>query len=169
LPQVPDDTGGLKVISRNAGAPAIDLAQLTLSLSVLDVIPEELARTRQILPLRVDDERLFVATQHPEDRVTLDEISFLCGRRVVAYAAHPDRLRATIAVVYEARRRGAESWSGPRAEDLEGSIDRALRRDAVAPPPPVREPFLGDSGYRRRRRPRASARGRACSSSTTSR
>ena len=148
MPQVPDDTGGLKVISRNAGAPAIDLAQLTLSLSVLDVIPEELARTRQILPLRVDDERLFVATQHPEDRVTLDEISFLCGRRVVAYAAHPDRLRATIAVVYEARRRGAESWSGPRAEDLEGSIDRALRRDAVAPPPPVREPFLGDSGYR---------------------
>jgi DNA-binding response OmpR family regulator len=158
LVKVPDDTGGLKILSRAAGAPAIDLAQVTLSLQVLDVVPEDLARRRQILPLRVDDDRLFVAALAPEDRVTLDELAFLTGRRVVAYAAHPDRLRATIAAAYDARRRGAETWTGPRATHDEAALEAAIRRDAVAPPPPVREPFGADAPYKSSTPPLGSAR-----------
>src|SRR5689334_7415771 len=77
LAKIPNDTDGLKLISREAGVPAVDLTSLTLPLSILDVLTEEVARRLQILPLRMDDERLFVASAHPEDGQTLDQLAFL--------------------------------------------------------------------------------------------
>src|SRR5512143_3539982 len=38
------DTGGLKIIARQTGAPAIDLASLRLPLGVLEVLGEDAAR-----------------------------------------------------------------------------------------------------------------------------
>ena len=140
------DTGGLKLISRETGAPAIDLAALSLPLSVLDVLTEETARGQQILPVRLDAERLFVAMVHPENGDAIDELAFVSGRKVVAYAAHPEQLRATIDAVYLARRRGQLVWHGPRVRDA-GSIDSAIRREATGTPPPMKEPFAPEVVY----------------------
>ena len=160
------DTGGLKLISRETGAPAIDLASLSLPLGVLAVLAEEAARRLQILPVRLEEARLFVAMEHPEDNRTIDELGFLSGRNVVAYAAHPGQLRATIDAVYLARRRGQLVWHGPRVREAgAGSVDDAIRRDAVGTPPPMREPFAADVSYSCAAPPvppKSTARGRAC-------
>jgi CheY-like chemotaxis protein len=149
--KIPDDTGGIKLISREAGAPALDLAALTLPLSLLDILSEELIRGQQVLPVRLEADRLFVASTRPEDRVLHDEIAFLTGRKVVAYAAHPEQLADTIRAVFEARKRGALVWRGPKAARSrppgEGSLDGALRRETLGSTPPVREPFVNDSSY----------------------
>lgn len=164
MKRVPDDTGGLSIISRETGAPAVDLRTLTLPLEVLDVIPEHVARAQEILALRVDDQHIFVATTRPEDRVALDELSFLTGRRVIAYAAHPDQLRATIRDAYEARRRGQAVWRGikaPHEGDGAGTLEASIRKAAESAPPAVREPFFAETSYRSSTPPRGE-RVRAC-------
>src|SRR5262249_35772772 len=69
------DTGGLKLIARETGVPAIDLAALSLPLGVLDVLAEDRARAQQILPLRLDGERLFVAMVNPENTELVDQLA----------------------------------------------------------------------------------------------
>src|SRR5215470_7459304 len=140
------DTGGLKLISRETGVPAIDLAALSLPLGVLAAIPEDRARGQQILPLRIEGERLFVAMVNPENGELVGQLAFVSGRTIVAYAAHPEQLRATIDAVYLARRRGQLVWHGPRVRDA-GSIDSAIRRDATGTPPPMKEPFAPEAVY----------------------
>jgi DNA-binding response OmpR family regulator len=147
LTKVPPDTGGFKIISRETGVPAVDLSSLTMPLSILDVLPEEAAKTLQILPLRVEGDRLFIATVHPEEGRQLDELAFLTGRQVVAYAAHPEQLRATIEAVYQARDRGQLVWHGARAQRFGPShaapspLEDAIRNEPMSTPLPVREPF----------------------------
>ncbi len=165
MSKVSDDTGGLKLISRTSGAPAVDLKALTLPLSLLDVVPEHVIRDQQVLPVRVDADRLFVATTRPEDHMLIDELAFMTGRSVVAYAAHPRQLDETIKAVLEAKRQGAILWRGPNAPRgrgaSEGTLEGALREDAGSSPPPVREPFASEPSYDSRPVP-AVPRSRPC-------
>jgi DNA-binding response OmpR family regulator len=115
LPQIPDNTSGLRLISLETGAPAVDLASLILPLLVLENIDEEVARKAQVLPLRLDRGTLFVAAAEPNNTQTLDEIAFLSGKKIVAYAAHAEKLRDVLDEAYAARRAGAVVWRGPKA------------------------------------------------------
>ena len=100
------------------------------------------------MPVRLDPDRLFVAMVEPENADAVDELAFVSGRKVVAYAAHPEQLRATIDAVYLARRRGQLVWHGPRVRS--GSIDSAITtygREATGTPPPMKEPFAPEVVY----------------------
>ena len=152
LTKVTDDTGGLKVISRASGAPALDLNSISLRLTVLDEIPEHIVRGQQVLPVRVEHDRVFVATTRPEDTILLDELAFMSGKNIVAYAAHPGQLRDTIKAVYHARKSGQVIWRGPKAQVAgpgtnDSGVETALRVEPVTAPPPMREPFLAESSY----------------------
>jgi DNA-binding response OmpR family regulator len=168
LAKHPDNTDGLKLISREAGAPAVDLASLTLALTVLDSVSEEVARRLQVLPLRVDRGHLFLAMADPNGAAAIDEIAFLSGKKVVAYAAHHDHLRLVIDEAYGAKRRGEAVWRGPKAVrqnqaeatpistgPLEeaiasaASFQEALRvpTDVQRATPAMREPFAGEPSY----------------------
>ncbi|MFH0903239.1 MAG: response regulator [Pseudomonadota bacterium] len=165
------DTTGLKVLSQETGAPAIDLTSLTLPLSVLAVVNEDVARRLVVLPLRVDKNHLFVAAADPNDRRIVDDIAFMSGKKVVAYVAPAELLDQAISEAYEARRRGQLYWRGKRArEDKAGNaagnpasnetsetgpdlaqnpIDPLLKQaDLSVTPPAVRKPFSSDIAYR---------------------
>ncbi len=129
----PDNESGLRFISRETGAPAVDLGSLVLPLIVLDNIAEEVARRHQVLPLRVDHGNLFVAVADPNNATGIDEIAFLSGKKIVAYAAHPNHLMQAIDEAYEARRGGNLEWRGPKARG--GQANVGLRRTATARPP----------------------------------
>lgn len=167
-PPSSDNTSGLKLISREAGVPAVDLGSLVLQLQILDYIKEEVARKVQALPLRIDRGHLFIALGDPNNSTTIDEIAFLCGKKVIAYAAHPDHLAQAIEEVYAARRAGEMEWRGWRARTGQNalSLREAAKRpevvmldeagksgalnlpDAPVATPEVRDPFFGsDSSY----------------------
>lgn len=137
-------------------------------LVVLDAIKEEVARRHQVLPLRVDHGVLFVAAADPNDARALDEVAFLSGKKIVAYAAPPQQLADAIDEAYAARRNGELEWRGRRAARGESSLALAqmantpeaidvVRADPVgtpvrlAPmevaPPPIRAPFDGEADY----------------------
>ncbi|MBI4510090.1 MAG: response regulator [Deltaproteobacteria bacterium] len=171
MPTRQDNTSGLLVLSRETGTPAIDLGSLRLPLATLDYLKEEVARRLQILPLRVDQGHVFVAVSDPNDSVALDEVKFLSGKKVVAYAAPPSLLAEVIDEAYAAKRRGELEWRGAKAlrggtpmDTNDGSTRplapspapdvpatpqvSPLLREADLPvsAPPVREPFV-DASY----------------------
>ena len=156
-------SAGLRNLSRQTGSPAVDLGQVLLPLAVLEHLPEDVARRLRVLPLRVDQSHLFVATASPNDQRALDELSFLTGRRIVAYAA-PDALVAqAIIEAYAAKRRGELEWRGrgaqstplisaDEADDLLSGLRANTPSPVVRQTPPagntaLREPFSGEYSY----------------------
>lgn len=174
MPTNDSDHTGLRRLSRETGSPAVDLAAVTLPLAILQHVAEDVARKLQVLPLRVDHGHLFVAVENPNDAGALDEIAFLSGKKVVAYAAPAHLLREAIDEAYSAKRRGELEWRGTRVRtgdaamslrDLmepvaggmpdnvptpvgeSGSAGVHVQKDIPVAPPAVREPFGTDADY----------------------
>ena len=72
--RVPDAVSELKALSEKFGVPAIDLKQVCVRLSDLELIPLEIARRHVILPVLVREDRLFVAMANPHDQKVIDEL-----------------------------------------------------------------------------------------------
>jgi len=57
-----------------ADPPLVDLKKYRVQPEVLRLIPEEMARKYDVIPLRIEGDSLIVAMSHPEDLYTIDEI-----------------------------------------------------------------------------------------------
>ncbi|HVU01101.1 MAG TPA: response regulator [Polyangiaceae bacterium] len=147
------DVNELKALSEKFGVPAIDLRQICVRLSDLDLIPVEIARRHVILPVLVRDDRLFVAMANPQDKKVIDELEFVTDKKVFPYVALPSELGETIETAYGLRARDEEYYVGPecppevlRRATAGGSRPPAadappkLPSDPPAPPEPTDDP-----------------------------
>ncbi|MCA9580651.1 MAG: hypothetical protein KC416_02580, partial [Myxococcales bacterium] len=105
----------LRALSEQHGMPGVDLDQIGFPLDNLKHIPEDIAQKHRILPMRVTEDRLFLAMADPGDRRILDEIEFVTGRQVVAYVALEGELEALIATVYRLADSGETEYRAPNA------------------------------------------------------
>jgi|GEM_PF-234103 len=149
----------LKALSEQHGIPGIDLEQVCVKLSDLDLLPREIAQRHLILPVLSRGERLFVAMANPKEKKVIDELEFVTGKRVYPYVALERPLSATIEQAYARKARGDNYFIGPRcpaetlaklglsAEDI-AQMSEPLptnRQSSLPPPPPgLVEGPLGD-------------------------
>jgi DNA-binding response OmpR family regulator len=140
----------LKALSEQHGIPGIDLEQVCVKLSDLDLLPREIAQRHLILPVLSRGERLFVAMANPKEKKVIDELEFVTGKRVYPYVALERPLSATIEHAYARKARGDDYFIGPRcpaetlaklglsAEDIaQMSEPVPSRRTSSLPPPRV--------------------------------
>lgn len=154
-----DELRALLAASARHGVPPVDLTTLRFSLAELDLLPQEVARRHQALPLLARPDVLFVAMADPSDPRARDELELACGRKLLPFAADPARLAGLIDGAYEARARGADHLFGDnvrsrvppppalpastaRAAVALPSRSRTVLSHAGAPPPP-RSPSSG--------------------------
>lgn len=125
----------LKALSERFGIPGIDLSQLCLKLSDLELLPREIAEKHLILPVLVRNDRLFIAMANPSEKKVIDELEFVTGKKVYPYVALEGALKGVIAEAYSLRSRGEGFYIGPRcpAEVLQ----RAGLGDRVSTPAPA--------------------------------
>jgi len=95
----------LLALSEQHGIPAVDLSRSIIPLKVLDLVPEEVARADGILPLRVEADRILLAMADPQMQKTIDEVSFVTGKKVEPYVVLEGRLRQTVQEAYASRKR----------------------------------------------------------------
>ncbi|HEX4336673.1 MAG TPA: response regulator [Polyangiaceae bacterium] len=107
------DVEELKSLSEKFGVPAIDLRQVCIRLSDLELFPLEIARKHVILPILVRDDRLFVAMANPLEKKVIDELEFVTDKKVFPYVALPAPLRDAIEKAYAAQGREEEYYLGP--------------------------------------------------------
>ena len=64
------------------GLPFIDLAGITIPVTVIELIPESVARENLVLPLAHGDGALFVVLSDPSDRDTIQKLQFILNRNI---------------------------------------------------------------------------------------
>lgn len=115
----------LSALSEQMGIPAVDLTRSVIPLAALHFVPERVALEAKILPLKYDDDRIFLAVCDPNDRQTLDEVTFVTGRKIEAYIAIETRLLTVIQEAYDLLKRNpnAACYRGKRAAPITGGED----------------------------------------------
>lgn len=104
----------LKALSEQYGIPGLDLEQVCVKLSDLELLPRDIAERHLILPVLSRGERLFVAMANPREKKVIDELEFVTGKRVYPYVALESPLAATISQAYDRKARGDEYFIGPK-------------------------------------------------------
>jgi CheY-like chemotaxis protein len=153
------DLGALRALSEESGVPAIDLSQVCIRLSDLELLPREIAEKHAILPVLVREDKLFIAMASPSDKHIIDELEFVTGKKVYPYVALASELQRVLESAYVQRNEGEEFYIGPRcpAATLERMGVKANDRPAEASlpatpaapavreePPRVMEPSSAD-------------------------
>ena len=101
------DSQVLSAIAARFRFPVADLA--TLDPAVKAAIPEQLVRKFNVLPLRVTDAYLEVATASPFDLDAEKTLAFATGREVRLFLGSPARIREKLDELYRERGRSLEA------------------------------------------------------------
>lgn len=111
------------LVAEQLGMPGVDLSRTTLDLDVLDAVPRVVAEADLVLPLSNEGGRLHVAVSAgAEEHEVLEELRFITGLEVSAYAALPSALQLAVAAAYDARERGERFWRGSLSPGAGASV-----------------------------------------------
>lgn len=117
-------------LSERFGVPALDLDQICLKTEDLGNVPRSLAQHHLLIPVLARADRLFVAMKDPSQAEVIQEVEFVAGKRVYAYAAPPEDIAEAIERAYGARERGQLHYVGPDCPA------ETLRKAGLLPEPP---------------------------------
>ena len=95
----------LIALGEQMGLPAVDLSRSIIPLRFLDIVPESVAKEAQILPLLVENDRVVLAMSVPDDQQTIDEMSFITGKKIEFYIALEIRLKQVVREAYAVHKR----------------------------------------------------------------
>lgn len=138
-----DRTTLYRILAERAGVEFVDLAQHEPDDSLLALVPEDVARRFQALPVEMRDGELLVAMDSPDDVFELDDLHVITGVTIVPALADPKLLELAINRAYSVADvagsidEAADDFpdeSAPEIDTLEGSIVRlvdALLEDAI--------------------------------------
>jgi CheY-like chemotaxis protein len=103
----------LVALSERYGVPALDLEQVCLKTEDLSNVPRTLAEHHLLIPVLARADRLFLAMKDPSKIDVIQEVEFVAGKRVYAYAAPAEDIALAIERAYLAKERGALHFVGP--------------------------------------------------------
>ncbi|MFY9586561.1 MAG: PilT/PilU family type 4a pilus ATPase [Actinomycetota bacterium] len=72
----------VEAVSKQIGVAFVDLEDPRLDRAVVDLVPLDFARSREAVPVRIEDNALVVAMAHPSNRSTIQEIEEMTGHQV---------------------------------------------------------------------------------------
>ncbi len=85
-----------QVVARNAGVEYISLDNYPIDENALSLVPAEVVRRYQALPIGFDEGRLLVAMMYPQDVIAMDDLRLLTGWDIKPVMVADSELRASI-------------------------------------------------------------------------
>ncbi|MEW6101774.1 MAG: ATPase, T2SS/T4P/T4SS family [Candidatus Omnitrophota bacterium] len=70
------------IFSRHLGVPYLKLSEMEIKLEVLQLIPENIIRTYQVVPVKLEAGTLSIAMSDPLNLIALDEIKLVCHYKI---------------------------------------------------------------------------------------
>lgn len=120
----------IEVLEYQLGIPHIKLYSYPIDSSILSLIPKELAKRFNVMPLKKEHGKLFVAMADPMDYFAIEELRMATGFQIEAGIATKDDLFRTISKFYDLQDSMEEVMSDlPKDED----INEAKMTDEDAP------------------------------------
>ncbi|MDI6800938.1 MAG: type IV-A pilus assembly ATPase PilB [Thermodesulfovibrionales bacterium] len=99
-------------LSRQYNTPAINIADHKIDTSLLRLIPYELAKKHQLIPISKEGASLRVAITDPSNSFAIDDVRFLTGMKVSVYVASESSIKEAIETNYPKREREVKKVSG---------------------------------------------------------
>jgi type IV pilus assembly protein PilB len=78
------------------GVPAVDLAELEIDASIIQLVPAEVSRKYTVLPVAKTGAKLTIAMADPTNVFAMDDIKFMTGYTVEPVVASDTALREAI-------------------------------------------------------------------------
>lgn len=134
LGYIPEDKL-LEFLSRQYNAPAINLSQHKIDMSLLKLVPLETAKRYQMIPISKEGTALRVAIADPSNNFAIDDIKFLTGMKVAVHVAAESAITDAIDRFYPKPDTGKQGSAGPggkadkeilEVDDLNKMIGSAL-------------------------------------------
>ena len=120
------DTQLAEALSSQLKLPMVTLARYRPMIEALRMVPENVARRLDLLPLAVlDNNRLFIAMADPLNIISIDEVRMLTGMEVDVGGAIPSEIRRDMDSFYSVR----GSVDDAIVEIVDMSAAEELKRD----------------------------------------
>ncbi|RHW39489.1 type II secretion system protein GspE [Lysinibacillus yapensis] len=91
----------IEVLEFQLGVPHINLNQYSIEPELLQLVPAELAKRANIMPVRRDKNKLFIAMADPMDYFAIEEVRMATGCQIETSIAAKDDLYRTITKYYD--------------------------------------------------------------------
>ncbi|MBI4764152.1 MAG: type IV-A pilus assembly ATPase PilB [Deltaproteobacteria bacterium] len=110
-----DEETLLLFLSKQFGLPIIDLSRLEFDPALVDIIPDNIARKYEILPIAKEGPTLKMAISDPSNIFALDDLKFLTGSNIQLFLSTEKHLREALDKHYN-----LTSTLNQALEDLKG-------------------------------------------------
>ncbi|MFJ7735045.1 GspE/PulE family protein [Lysinibacillus sp. NPDC097287] len=116
----------IEVLEFQLGIPHIHLNQYVISPELLQLIPVELAKRANIMPIRKEKNKLFIAMADPMDYFAIEEVRMVTGCQIETSIAAKDDLYRTITKYYDLQEsvEAALSDLGASANEAQVEIEK---------------------------------------------
>ncbi|MFD1851893.1 GspE/PulE family protein [Oceanobacillus bengalensis] len=91
----------IEVLEFQLGIPHVNLFQYSIDQDIVQLVPKDLAKRYNLMPIRIDDNKLFVAMADPMDYFAMEELRMATGFQIVPGIATKDSLYRTITKYYD--------------------------------------------------------------------
>ncbi|MBI4590809.1 MAG: type IV-A pilus assembly ATPase PilB [Candidatus Rokubacteria bacterium] len=118
-------------LSRQYGIPSITLSQLDIDPEVVKLVPAQIAKKYEVLPVKRTGNALTLAMADPTNVFALDDVAFMTNLQVLPVVASQGAIRKAIDRIYESKidalseAISAIEGEAPDVEVLEGGEDAA--------------------------------------------
>ncbi|MDD4797597.1 MAG: ATPase, T2SS/T4P/T4SS family [Eubacteriales bacterium] len=89
-----------RVLESQCGIPFIDLASVSISKNMSELVPQMLARRNDLVPVRVEGGKLFVAMADPLDIAAVQDVSISSQMEIVPLLSSPEMIARAIELIY---------------------------------------------------------------------
>ncbi len=128
-------------LSRHYGVPSINLEEFEIDDDVIKLIPKDLAKQHQVLPVNRAGASLIVAMSDPSNLNAIDDIKFHTGYNVEVVVASEEAIRVAIERYYDESAKYEEILEDFDADDVEvaevGSDDNIVDLERASEEAPV--------------------------------
>jgi type IV pilus assembly protein PilB len=117
----------LELLSGQIGVPFVDVKRLKIHREALKLVPEEIAKKHNIIPVEVTSDKLVIVMSHPEDILAIDDINIITGKKIYIALGNPSDIEDAIYSSYESiSELNTQVNDDPGAEDNAEGIDEKL-------------------------------------------
>lgn len=91
----------IEVLEFQLGVPHININQFVIEPDTVQLVPREIAKRYNVMPVRTEDNQLFVAMADPMDYFAIEELRMATGYQIVPAIATKDELQRAITRHYD--------------------------------------------------------------------
>ena len=91
----------IEVLEFQLGVPHVNIHQYPIDPEIVQLVPKEIAKRYQVMPIRSEGNQLFIAMADPMDYFAMEELRMATGYQIVPAIATKDALQRTIAKYYD--------------------------------------------------------------------